>query len=158
VPSLSANLTMAKNACAYVDSKLTIGPANKPNAQPGAAACVGYTRSTMLSTTNFIPHLAERAVANGCGNCGEQAAVAYMYILRRGSRPLDYMYLLDTTGTPIHSFVIIGYAPDPLTSGFGSSAVICDPWDDSQGYPAWKIGSNMSPYISGYTISSYHRD
>lgn len=30
------------------------------------------------------------ALANGCGNCGEQSAVAFMYLSGRGVRPLEW--------------------------------------------------------------------
>ncbi len=157
---LSLNLRVAKEAIGFVARKMTIGAGNKPDSASDAAACVAFGRSTMVSTPNFIPHLAARAVANGCGNCGEQAAVAYMFLFRRGTRPLDYMYLDDPSGVTVHAFAVIGFSPDGEddASGWGKEAVVCDPWDDGQAYPAWQIGQNMSLFIPGCTVRSYRRD
>jgi hypothetical protein len=151
---------MAEEAVAYVSKKLWRGAGNRPDSPPDGGACVAYGRSTMVSTSNFIPHLAQRAIADACGNCGEQAAVAYMFLLRRGARPLDYMYLNNSGGTPIHSFVLMAFTPDgeDEASGWGKDAVVCDPWDDGQAYPAWQIAQKMSLFVSGCTATSYRRD
>jgi hypothetical protein len=157
---LALHLQMAQEAIAYVQRQLPRGAGNRADGASDAAACVEYGRSTMLSTGNFIPHLAQRARQNGCGNCGEQAAVAYMYLLNHGCRPLDYMYLHDPAGPAVHSFVILALAAagEGNASGWGAEAVICDPWDEGQAYPAWQIGQKMSLFVPGSTVRSYRRD
>src|SRR5262249_35157709 len=92
---LSYNLQMSKKAVAYVQQKLPRGSGNQSTSPSDGAACVKYTRSTMVCTADFIPELAERAKQTQCGNCGEQAAVAFMYLSGLGVRPIDYMNLYD---------------------------------------------------------------
>src|SRR5580692_10984464 len=122
---LSDNLQSAKRAVAYVQQQLPRGSGNQSDSPTDGRACVRYVRSTMVCTADFIPHLAARAVEVGCGNCGEQAAVAFMYLLGLGVRSLDYMNLSDGAGTPIHSFVVIAFTPagDGASSGWGPDAV-----------------------------------
>ncbi|MFO1351574.1 MAG: hypothetical protein U1F68_13260 [Gammaproteobacteria bacterium] len=156
---LNLNLQMAQEAIGFVQRNLPRGAGNRPDGSPDAAACVTFLRSTMLSTDNFIPHLARRALQNGCGNCGEQAAVAYMFLLQRGCQPLDYMNLYNPGGQAVHSFVVVDFAAsgEGQSSTWGKDAVVCDPWDDAQAYPAWQIGQKMSLYAPGSTVRSLFR-
>ena len=136
---LASNLQRAKAACAHVKRKLPRGAGNRPDGSSDAEACVLWVRENMVSAKDWVPHLASRAVQYGCGNCGEQAALAFMYLKQQGVRPLDYMNLYDPEGKAIHSFVAIEFEGEgEESSGWGTHAVICDPWDDSQSYPAWK--------------------
>ena len=152
---LSSNLQQAKAAVAYVRRKLPRGAGNRSDGSSDAAACVLWVRQNMVSAEDFVPHLAVRAEQTGCGNCGEQAAVAYMYLKKRGVQPLDYMNLNGPSGKAVHSFVVIGYEQEPGT--WGEHAVICDPWDDGQSYAAWKIDMNMTLWVSGSTVESLYR-
>jgi hypothetical protein len=156
--SLAENLRFAQDACAYVASKMTIGSGNQPDSSPDADACVAFIRSTMVSTDNFIPHLAARAIANGCGNCGEQAAIAFEFLRSKGVSPVDYMNLNDPNGTAIHSFVVISFSSDGNASSWGSDAVICDPWDSSQSYPATQIAQQMSLWQTGSSVVTIRRE
>lgn len=152
--SLSYNLRIARDAILYVQEQLPRGSGNQTHSPTDGAACVSHVRSTIpLCAPDYIPHLAHRAVEVGCGNCAEQAAVAYIFLQNRGVQPLDYMLLSDNTGTGIHVFVVIGFKPDEGTSGWGKEAVICDPWDDGRAYPADQIVNQMSLYQAGYSVA-----
>jgi hypothetical protein len=75
----------------------------------------------------WIKAIAAGAATSGCGNCGEQAALAFDYLLQRHIRPLDYMYRTDGD----HAFVLIGRdrrtdVTRPQT--WSSDVVVCDPW------------------------------
>src|SRR5262245_46649636 len=157
---LAFNLEYARRAVYHVQQHLPRGAGNRPESPPDGNACVRYVRGTMVCTADFIPHLARRAVETGCGNCGEQAAVAFMYLLGVGARPLDYMNLDNADGIAIHSFVVIDFCceGDGMSCNWGPSAVICDPWDDGQAYPAWQISQHMSLFRRGFTVRSLRRD
>jgi hypothetical protein len=155
---LSSNLQQAKAAVAYVKQKLPRGAGNRSDGSSDAKACLLWVRENMVCADDFVPHLAVRAEQMGCGNCGEQAAVAYMFLKKRGVRSLDYMNLNDPSGDAVHSFVVIGFQGAGATSsGWGESAVICDPWDGGQVYAAWKIDMNMSLWVSGSSVESLFR-
>lgn len=155
---LSSNLQQAKAAIAHVKRKLPRGAGNRSDGSSDAAECVLWIRENMVSAAEWVPHLAARAEQMGCGNCGEQAAVAYMFLKKRGVRPLNYMNLNNPAGKAVHSFVVIAFEGDSETqSSWGENAVICDPWDDSQAYAAWKIGANMSLWVGGSTVESLFR-
>jgi hypothetical protein len=156
--SLAENLRFAQDTCAFVASRMTIGAGNQPDSQPDAAACVRFIRSTMVSTDNFIPHLALRALANGCGNCGEQAAIAFEFLRSKGISPVNYMNLNDPDGNAIHSFVVISFSGCDNTCNWGQDAVICDPWDNSQAYPAGQIAQQMTLWQSGSTVVTIRRE
>ena len=67
------------------------------------------------------------------GNCGEQAAVAYVYLYHQGVRPLEYVTLANGG----HVFVLIGREAGSSLSDYkawGDEAVVCDPWDNNA-YP-----------------------
>jgi hypothetical protein len=155
---LSSNLQWAKRACAYVKRNLPRGAGNRPDGSSDAAACVLWVRENTVCAEDFIPHLAERAIQNGCGNCGEQAAVAFVYLKRQGVRPLDYMNLNNPQGRAIHSFVTIGFVGQgEESSGWGPHAVVCDPWDDSQAYAAWKIEMSMTLFVGSCSVETLFR-
>jgi hypothetical protein len=156
--SLTFNLRAAQDAVAFVASQMTIGSGNQPDSSPDGAACVAFIRSTMLCTDNFIPHLAQRAMANGCGNCGEQAAIAFEFLRSKGMSPVDYMNLNDPDGKAIHSFVVIAFSGDGNACSWGPEAVICDPWDNGQAYPANQISQQMSLYQPGCTVVTVRRE
>jgi hypothetical protein len=157
--SLSENLRMAAEAVAYVVRKVTRGSGNQSYSPPDGADCVAYLRGTMPSTDDWIGPLAQRAESIGCGNCGEQAAVAFMFLLSKGVRPLDYMNLYNADGRAVHSFVVLSFVGDgDGTSTWGPDAVICDAWDERQAYPALQIAQNMSLFAAGSSVRSIRRE
>ena len=173
---LAMNLRVAEETVRYVRQQLPRGAGNWFNGprstlrQTEAQACVDHVRRSMPQMCyNFVPQLATLARRYGCGNCGEMAAVAYMYLLQRGCRPLDYMDLYVTPRTrpgaaghprpvAIHSFVVIGFAGDADVArcGWGADAVICDPWDGGA-YAASRIGLMMRLWRTGCTVRSVFR-
>ena len=155
---LSSNLQWAKKACAHVKRKLPRGAGNRPDGSSDAAACVLWVRENMVDAADWVPHLALRAEQYGCGNCGEQAAVAFMYLKRNGVRSLDYMNLNDPQGEAIHSFVVIGFQGEgEETSGWGPHAVVCDPHDNGQSYAAWQIEMCMTLFVGSCSVESLFR-
>ncbi len=150
-------LSAASIANEYVKKKMTIGASNKMRWDfPKAWACSGSLINTgamrkhvdrlmdeALSqeyyTTEmegaikyqriYLEKSAEAAQAYGCGNCGEQSAIAFVYLRQLKTFPIDWMQVNDYE----HAFVIIGRAlgsepTDYLT--WGPDAVVCDPWRD----------------------------
>ena len=93
--NVTSNLRYARDAITYVQKKLYRGAANQPDSTEDGKACVDYIRGSYLSANPSvkIPYVAQQAEAAGCGNCGEQAAVAFVYLNRRGINPLAYMNL-----------------------------------------------------------------
>lgn len=127
----------------YVDDKIDIGASNKPG--PGMIArllCAGGTFSKgelrqkvdddLATVANpgwehVLEFSARWAKHYGCGNCGEQSAMAFVYLRQQNVFPLDWYQVDDFK----HAFVIIGR--DPLSSvrdyrTWGGEAVVCDPW------------------------------
>jgi hypothetical protein len=151
-------LSAAVIANQYVKSKMTIGASNKPRLDFWRAskcagsminkgemreyvdqqikAAVDADTSTATDFENIVKfqrlYLEKSAVGGelyGCGNCGEQSAIAFMFLKKQNTFPLDWMHVNDYE----HAFVIIGRqrgssASNPLT--WGEVAVICDPWRD----------------------------
>lgn len=155
---LASNLQQARAAIAYVKRKLPRGAGNRPESPPDGAACVRSVRDGMPPMSYWVSHLAQHAIQAGCGNCGEQAAVAYVFLQQRGILPLDYMNLYDPQGVAVHSFVVIEFSGEgDSSSGWGENAVICDPWDEAQAYSASRIGSNMMLWESGSSVRSLFR-
>jgi len=76
-----------------------------------------------------------------CGNCGEQSAIAFMFLYEAGFHPLDRMRRTFAD----HAFVVIGRVKGSNPEDYrtwGESAVVVDPWDKSF-YRASDIPSKM---------------
>lgn len=146
------NLVAAKRAVEFVKQKMTIGASNKPldsifafaKGLESPSECLSRIRSAQDdggSNLSWLRAVAKRAESNGCGNCGEQAAIAFCWLIDRGFRPADYMIRVNAD----HAFVVIGRkvtgsSNDPKS--WGADAVVCDPWDGSS-YPASQIKGKM---------------
>lgn len=138
---LERNMFMAKEAVAYARSKLSIGASNKwkdiKKSGLESLICVPAMRSIdyigqQTTELRFIRAVAAVAEHVGCGNCGENASIAFMYLLDRGVKPLDFM----EGGSVDHAFVVVGRpasstAADSKT--WGKEAVVCDPWHEEGG-------------------------
>ena len=77
----------------------------------------------------YMEKSAAAASKFGCGNCGEESAIAFVYLRGQNVLPLDWM---EVDGYK-HAFVIIGRERGSDTADFrtwGDDAVICDPWRD----------------------------
>jgi peptidoglycan hydrolase-like protein with peptidoglycan-binding domain len=86
---------------------------------------------------DWVRLVAEGAKKNKCGNCGENSALAFMWLYDQGVRPIDWMNLAEAD----HAFVVIGRKPGKATDwkGWGPDAVVCDPW--GQGF---RYGDKMT--------------
>jgi len=143
---------IAQSAVDYVRSVMTLGALNKLGDVIGSRGksviCVMAERSvekewSSLQTESLLRRVAAAAEENGCGNCGEQSAVAFVYLLDHRVRPIDWM-ALQKPGD--HNFVVIGRVSgsddtDPGT--WGPAAIVCDPWKGkvyppSMIVPMWK--------------------
>lgn len=145
---LKENLAAAKQAIAYVASKMGTGASNQMDRYrvwvgdeksifTQKNQCVGAVRAqvTASSWAGIIEQAAPAAERLGCGNCGEQSSIAFKFLERMGIRPIEFCYrTLDG-----HQFVMIGRNKNATAedrSTWGEAAVICDPWDRMQAYPA----------------------
>ena len=149
--SLKNNLDIAERAVWYTQGKITIGASNRREAffSFGASTlCVVAMRGVNVSTPavgevpGWIAELASKAEATGCGNCGEQAAIAFLYLYTGfKAKPIDYMARTNAD----HAFVVIGRKNDSNlldVTTWGNDATICDPWDGTF-YSALKASENM---------------
>jgi len=148
---LNENLAAAKQAISYVAQKMTIGASNQSDQYRVWAAddqtvqriknqCLGEVRSrTTASDWELkITQAKDASERFGCGNCGEQAAIAFKYLERTGVRPIEYCF----RSSDGHSFVMIGRKSNATAEkmdSWGPDAVVCDPWDRMQAYPASQI-------------------
>jgi hypothetical protein len=169
---LSVNLEIAQGAVKYVKSVLPLGAGNNGEdvlVSGGASLqCVMHLRDSYPDsitngnqTDGWIKSVASRAGKAGCGNCGEQSAVAIVYLLEYSADSLDLMAF-----DPLffdHVFVVIGRAKGSTVnriSTWGPNAVVCNPWQpivvqtypnssqaDRRVYPAYAALSRMPPYL-----------
>jgi hypothetical protein len=152
------NLQAARDAVAYVHQKLVVGSSNKPRdviaSLGGSVVCVLATRSVEIATGDrdavlgLIRADAAKAEHVGCGNCGESAALAFMYLYDRHVHPLDFMAGQNVD----HAFVVIGRlasSDEAKPDSWGPDAVVCDPWGGlwmrgaGRAFPASQFKTNM---------------
>ncbi|MEO8055135.1 MAG: hypothetical protein ABI768_08270 [Acidobacteriota bacterium] len=149
VTSASANLNAAIQTRLYVQSKIDIGSSNKFADNLGGLLspvfCVSKTREEIVKDLKsqapeikrtgadplkaIVDTWAAHARHMGCGNCGEQSAMAFVQLrdVWRVS-PLDWMQVGDWK----HGFAVIGRIAE-TTDGtkietWNPEAVVCDPW------------------------------
>jgi hypothetical protein len=67
----------------------------------------------------------------GCGNCGEQSAVAFDYLRGHGIRPIEWYQFVNLERAD-HAFVVINRRADSDRSDPTAwpEAAICDPWEN----------------------------
>lgn len=149
--TLQQNLAIGREALTYTINHLSFGRGNSWSdninlLHPALPfMCVMAMRTT--SSANSIAQIATEAEENHCGNCGEHASVAMMYLHRQGIRPLDFMTL--TNGD--HDFVIIDRANNSnggQPSTWGTTAVVCDTWSRVV-YPATELVNRMREMCRG---------
>jgi hypothetical protein len=137
------NLTFATKAVDYVKSKMTVGASNKVmdvvSTGFGSALCVMAMRGVQDEAEweparedqipGWLVRVAAIAESAGCGNCGEQAALAFVHLYRELKvRPV---HMMSRTGGVDHAFVVIGRAAGSKDGDYktwGDAAVVCDPW------------------------------
>lgn len=147
---LQNNLKWAQLALQYVSKAMTVGAENKLSDElssgGGALLCVAAMRKEENNIAGTDKHIiywiAEMAKSTGCGNCGEQSAIAFEYLDENGIRPLDWMSRKNGD----HAFVVIGRSKDSDPEKYatwGNVAVVCDPWMGAS-YPALEIAKRTS--------------
>jgi hypothetical protein len=170
------NLATAKTTVKYVQERMEFGASNKfPNL--AAAMCVGWGGMDGRMRQDVDKDLASAGFKRGseaspgawkkrievesynakswrCGNCGEQASIAFTYLRELGIRPLDY-YEAEGTFTR-HAFVIIGLDAGTDKTDYtkwNKSAIMCDPW---RGVADFVTG--QSSYFSGKALTHHYRE
>jgi len=160
------NLRWARTAVKHVKTTCVIGASNRQDDEERtggwSSACVSRMRGESGSgaaTTwgALVRELAQDARNSRCGNCGEQAALAYEFLRTTlNATPIEYVMLdskrKDGGGVGVcdgdHVFVVIGRKTgDPIgsdTAGvevqkWNPETVICDPWANEV-YQAFDLG------------------
>jgi hypothetical protein len=151
----SSNLSNAKQAVAYSQKTLTAG--NYLLSSKNEHDAVVRSRARIKggqANKDRIDRVAEIALnceKTGAGNCGEFAALCFMWAKRRGVYPIDYMSL--TNGD--HCFVVIGRKLDSdhrKVSTWGAEAVIADGWDNNAYQASW---GNIVSTLPGALFPEY---
>lgn len=180
--SLKNNLAAALEAVRFVKAKMVVGAKNKISdlwkSRGQSISCVNDLRENEDAYAATLAELAgtddplaaknERlvefraglAAAYGCGNCAEQAALAFVYLRDKGVYPLDYMNKPDVVlGFGGHAFVVIGRAKGSRTDRpvtWGTTAAVADPHETATAYPASKIDQYMphAKFVSLFRMDS----
>jgi len=152
-PALLKNIAAAVDTNRFVASKMDIGTSNKflPNfwGAPARVMCVAESRRQIVGDLArqgtgirdggldpmkaMVDTWAHWARHFGCGNCGEQSAMAFVYLRDiKGIRPLEWMQIGDF----VHGFVVINRdaaTKEADASTWNASAVVCDPYKADAG-------------------------
>lgn len=166
IPKLNDALSLANRIVADVQASLPKGAANKPSSSQTAKECVQRMRTVtvmqLMAAGAFyklvtdIKTIAESALSKGCGNCGEQAAIAFMMLVDKRVEPLDYMMCAGEGDD--HVFVVIGRKENSDVRRFnlqtwGPDAVVCDPWM-GKAYPCSAMQTHLAPRTSTFEYAS----
>jgi hypothetical protein len=167
VGTLEDNLAIAWEAVRHVKGRMKFGAKNKLQdllrSRGQSIDCVNDLRadedkyaqslarlaqdSPASANERLIEFRAALAASHGCGNCAEQAALAFVYLRDKAIFPLDYMVKPDVfLSFGGHAFVVVGRdrgsaADKPST--WGPSAAVADPHETATAYPASKIEQHM---------------
>jgi len=141
-------LAAALDTVKFVDSKMDIGTSNKFLNNfwglPARLQCVSETRKSITDDLAkqrdaikksgvdprkiMVETWAFWAQSNGCGNCGEQSAIAFVHIRDKYKCfPFDWTQINSFA----HGFVVLGRkgVTNPEDSStWNSEAVVCDPY------------------------------
>ncbi len=168
-------MSAGREAVAYVKSKVKAGAANNPFKLQKSVAGQLRAMDALLKTrrgedqtmeAKFVnpadglrvaQAVAENAERYGGGNCGEQSAVALIFLRRKAVFPVDWVQFKDKD----HAFVIIGrsaagkYAPEDIPSlPWFADAVICDAYWNKCAY--WS--DVIDEYKPSRITSIYHQE
>lgn len=147
--ALKNHLMWGEATLSYVRRYMTIGASNKPVdllASFGESYfCVDKLKSDYASGPSFknwhdaVAECARLGRARGCGNCGEQSAIAYMFLWNNGMLPVDW---IKVNGVD-HNFTLLGCRRGAGSdkTRWGSRCVVVDPWNGTC-YPGAEIGRN----------------
>jgi hypothetical protein len=163
---LAKNLQIAKDLVTKVRGMLTIGAANLPGSGPAQWDCVTRTRNLTGAQLEFkraffrsvgdIRKIADNAMMTRCGNCGENAAIAFIQCVDMGVEPLDYMELAAEGDD--HAFLVIGRREGSQAlrydrNTWGDNAVVCDPWMN-KAYPCTEMQTQLASMTQSFLYRS----
>jgi hypothetical protein len=160
--TLEQNMAAAWEAVRFVKGKMRLGARNQLGdlfrSSFASIDCISDLRSdvdTYASTLDNLFSQNERAAVEriaeytasaaahyGCGNCNEQAALAFVYLRDKKVFPIDWVDKLGVAGGGLggHSFVVVGRIAAKTKPGeWGPTAVICDPHETATAFPASEI-------------------
>lgn len=169
--TLEQNLADALEAVRFVKSKMRFGARNQVGdlwrSRGASVSCISDMRSDIEQYAGKLKGLfaesqsaanerlaeftASAAAHYGCGNCDEQAALAFIYLRDKGVFPIDWVDKLGVAGGGLfgHSFVVIGRVAKALKpADWGPTAVICDPHENATAFPA----TQFEQYWPGATL------
>jgi hypothetical protein len=147
--TLKNHLMWGEAALNYVQRYMTIGASNKVldvvTSLGESRSCVAKLKSDYASGRNFaswhdaVAECARLGRIRGCGNCGEQSAIAYMFLWDNSMVPVDWIKVNDVD----HNFTLLGCRPGAGSdkSRWGPRCVVVDPWNRIC-YPGAEIGRN----------------
>ncbi len=152
------NLAWAQKAIAFVKKHTPLGPSNKVSSGMATSKIVREEMKVYLNaySSNLardrpdldvaksselnIAFIAAMTMRFGAGNCGEQAALAFIFLRDQQVFPIDYIekpdLFLNYGG---HAFVVIGrkqYSDPNNVDEWGEEAVVCDPHQEEKAFPA----------------------
>lgn len=166
IPKLVDARTIAASIVSQVVAKLPKGAGNKPKSSQTAIDCVNRMRTVtvmqLMAAGAFyklvadIRTIAESALSKGCGNCGEQAAIAFMMLVDKRVEPIDYMFCAGEGDD--HVFVVIGRREGSEVSKYdaqswGPDAVVCDPWM-GKAYSCSEMQTNLAQRTTTFKYAS----
>lgn len=163
---LNKALVYAKDLVVKVRGLLDIGAANQPTSGPAQRDCVVRTRKftgpdiqfkgAFFRSVGDIRQIAEHAIRGRCGNCGENAAIAFIKCIEDKVEPLDYMECAGPDDD--HAFLVIGRregsSPNRYdAASWGPDAVVCDPWMN-KAYPCSEMSIHLSSQTKTFMFNS----
>jgi hypothetical protein len=159
-------LKLAKDIVVKVRGLLDIGASNQPSSGPAQKACVPRMRKfanqniqfsgSFFWTVGDLREIADRAIRSRCGNCGENAAIAFISCVDQKVEPLDYMECAGPGDD--HVFLVIGRKEGSSADRYdaatwGPDAVVCDPWMN-KAYLCSEMSIHLAPRTSTFTYRS----
>jgi hypothetical protein len=155
----------AQAAVDFVKSKMVLGADNSvwdrlTSLNESRACLVEMRPNYMTEFYNHAPAAEQvkiRALwgeAFGCGNCGEQSAMAYEWLRKNGVTPVENMRFMSGGN---HAFVVLGRDPssDPAKPAtWGASAIVCDPWK-GEVYPPGTLGVKWPGAVPGIITGTW---
>lgn len=166
IPKLIDARSIGAAIVAQVQARLPKGAGNKPKSSQVAIECVQRMRSVTVNQlmaagafyklVSDIRTIAESALSKGCGNCGEQAAIAFIMLVDKKKEPIDYMFCAGEGDD--HAFVVIGRREGSDVRKYnkqtwGDDALVCDPWM-GLAYSCSEMQTNLAQQTTTFKYAS----
>lgn len=140
-------------------------PAERQDEEPEWDDLVPPWGQGTMPMEDYLRELARVAGKNGCGNCGEQSAMAFVYLLNGETRPIDWMCLEKGDHwfkfmEGDHAFVVVGrsaFSNDDDPATWGPEAIVCDAWHEdiyppNKLIPLWKHKPKLIYRVEGRIV------